>query len=86
MEQETSRLRQSKDPVGLREVGQVAARVAQPMSKDATGKEGGTLYSTFINITDMEFVLVYQMDNAKTHKLDLKTEFANPRKRTIKLE
>lgn len=86
MEQELNRLRQSKNPVGLREVGQVAARAVQPKSKDATGREAGTLYSTFINITDMEFVLVYQLDNAKMNKLDLKTEFANPKRRTIKLD
>jgi choloylglycine hydrolase len=87
MEEEISKFRQSKEPLELRNIGQVAARAMQPRSKNAAGREGGTLYSTFINITDMEFVLVYQMDNAKMHKLDLKAEFAKSGgRRTIRLE
>jgi hypothetical protein len=53
---------------------------------DSKGKIGGTLYSTFINITDMEFILVYKLDNAKTTKLDLLKEFGIKRERKIKLK
>jgi len=50
------------------------------------GKIGGSLYATFINISDMEFKLVYQLNNSKITKLDLKKEFEKPRKQKIKLD
>ncbi|MBC9930535.1 carcinine hydrolase/isopenicillin-N N-acyltransferase family protein [Chitinophaga qingshengii] len=87
MEAAVQQLQASSSPVGLKEVGNIAARAVQPM---ATGgpyrKAYGTLYTSFINITDMEFVLVYKLDNAKQTKLDLKAEFAKPTARTISLQ
>jgi hypothetical protein len=79
-------LRQSKDTVGFKQVGSILARAVQPPAKDAKGKEGGTLYSVFTNITDMEFVLVYKLDNAKKIRLNLNKEFAANQQRTIKME
>jgi hypothetical protein len=53
--------------------------------KNESGRVGGTLYTSFINITDMEFVLVYKLDNHKLTRLDLLDEFAKKRKQKIKL-
>ncbi len=47
---------------------------------------GGTLYSSFINITDMEFILVYKLDNTKITRLDLKGVFKEGKKKRIKLK
>jgi hypothetical protein len=77
--------RTSTDPIQLKDVGNVMAVAVQLPAKDEHGKEGGTLYSTFINISDMEFVLVYKMNSTKIVKLDLKTELEKRGRRKIKL-
>lgn len=85
MEKEIDRLENSVEPIGLREVGNIGARAVQP-PQEVEGKKVGTLYSSFFNISDMEFILVYQLDNSKITKLDLKAEFAKGKKQTIKLK
>lgn len=74
------------DPIDLKAVGNVMARAVQTPQKDSTGKVGGTLYTTFIDLTKMELVLVYKLDNSKTHKLDILAELKTGKKRKIKLE
>ena len=80
-----SKLKNNTKPTDLRTFGNVIAGAVQPMKTTEDGKEFGTLYSSFINITDMEFVLVPKLDNQKMIKLDLKTEFKRTKKRKIKL-
>ncbi|HMR41128.1 MAG TPA: hypothetical protein PKA90_11925 [Ignavibacteria bacterium] len=75
----------SKDTSSLLTVGNFLGQAAQPPKKIENGKTGGTLYSTFIDITKMEFVLVYKLDNAKVTKLDLKKEFGKNSERQIEL-
>lgn len=70
----------------LIQVGNILGGAAQSPGENEAGRVGGTLYSTFINISDMEFVLVYKLDNAKNTKLDLRKEFDANKKRRIKLE
>lgn len=72
--------------VSLLQVGNVLGGAAQPPVEDESGKVGGTVYSTFINITDMEFVLVYKLDNTKFTKLNLRQEFATGKKKKIGLK
>ncbi len=86
MENDISRIRQANDTIGLKTIGNIAAKAVQPKAKNVDGREGGTLYSTFINITDMEFVLIYKLDNTKITKLNLLSEFANIDERKIELE
>ena len=69
----------------LKDVGNVVGKAAQLPAQDETGRIGGTLYSTFIDITDMKFVLVYKLDNARVTTLDLKSVFNKRGKKTIKL-
>ncbi|MDW7694540.1 carcinine hydrolase/isopenicillin-N N-acyltransferase family protein [Flammeovirgaceae bacterium SG7u.111] len=78
-------LEQKEEAATLLSVGNVLGRAAQPPKPDADGKVGGTLYSSFINLSDMEFVMVYKLDNQKVTKLDLATEFANTKRQKIKL-
>ena len=79
-------LQNTNEPVTLLQVGNVLGGAAQPPLKNNENRQGGTLYSTFINITDMEFVLVYKLDNARITKLDLIQEFLVGKKRKIKLD
>lgn len=75
-----------KETIDLKTVGNVISRAVQLPQADSTGKIGGTLYTTFIDLTEMKFVLVYKLDNSKVHKLDIKTELQTGKRRKIKLE
>lgn len=84
MENEIKRLQEGKIPVGLKEAGNILAKAIQPAAMGE--KMGGTLYSIFINLTDMQFVVMVKYDNNRMTKLDLKQEFLAGKKRKIKLE
>ncbi|MEM9673630.1 MAG: hypothetical protein AAF992_13645 [Bacteroidota bacterium] len=86
MQAEIARLEESGEVIDLGVVGNIGAKAVQTAAKDAQGKEGGTLYSSFIDITDMEFVLVYKYDNNRIVKLDLQEEFSHGKKKKIQLE
>lgn len=85
MEEEIKRLEKSGTPINLRAVGNIGAKAVQT-PKEINKKKGGTLYSSFISLSDMKFILVYQLDNSKITRLDLKAEFAKGKKQTIKLK
>ncbi len=85
IDQELLRLQGLETPVDLKMVGNAGAKAVQTPRKTAEGREGGTLYSSFIDITDMKFVLVYKLDNSKMTQLDLKAEFEKRKKQKIPL-
>ncbi len=70
----------------LLKVANFIANAAQAPTADESGKTGGTLYSSFIDITNMELVLMYKLDNSRVTRLDLKEEFATSKKRKINLQ
>ncbi|MDO5978688.1 carcinine hydrolase/isopenicillin-N N-acyltransferase family protein [Flavivirga spongiicola] len=78
--------REIKDTVTLKDVGKVMAKVVQTPQADVTGKVGGTLYTTFIDVTEMKLVLVYKLDNSKVHKLDILKELKRGKSKKIKLK
>lgn len=78
--------RDIKDTIDLKAVGNVIGKAVQLPQMDSTGKVGGTLYSTFIDLTEMKLILVYKLDNSKIHNLDIVTELQTGRKRKIRLE
>jgi len=78
--------REAKDTIDLKAVGNVIAKAVQLPTADSTGKTWGTLYTTFIDLTEMKFVLVYKLDNSKIRKLDILTELQTGKERKIKLE
>ena len=78
--------RDIKDTIDLKAVGNVIAKAVQPPQADSTGKVGGTLYTTFIDLTEMKLVLVYKLDNSKIQKLDIITELHTGKERKIRLE
>lgn len=75
-----------KDTIDLKAVSNVVAKAVQPPQTTLEGKVGGTLYSTFIDLTEMKFVLIYKLDNSQIHKLDILAELRTGKKRKIKLE
>lgn len=75
----------SNDTIDFKSVGNVIANAVQTPQKDSEGKLGGTLYSTFIDLSEMELILVYKLDNSKIQKLDILNELKKGKKRKIKL-
>jgi penicillin V acylase-like amidase (Ntn superfamily) len=86
IEQRLNQLNESKDNLDLKMVGNAIAGAVQIPQKDEKGNLGGTLYTSFINVSDMEFTLVYQLDNSRITKLDLRKEFEKTQKQKIKLK
>jgi choloylglycine hydrolase len=86
IEQRLNQLNKSKESLDLKKVGNAISGAVQLPKTDENGNMGGTLYSTFINVSDMEFTLVYKLDNSKITKLDLKKEFEKTQKQTIYLK
>jgi choloylglycine hydrolase len=86
MESDLHSIATNKEPVDLRRIGKVLAKAVQPPQQDKKGRTFGTLYSTFINLSDMEFKLVYKLDNSKLTQLDLNKVFGEGQQRDIPLQ
>ncbi|WP_422084083.1 carcinine hydrolase/isopenicillin-N N-acyltransferase family protein [Ulvibacterium sp.] len=78
-------LEKNKDSISFLKAANTISNAVQIPNADKEGRTGGTLYSTFINISDMELILVYQLDNKKMSKLNLQSEFDRPKGRKIAL-
>ncbi|WP_426485214.1 carcinine hydrolase/isopenicillin-N N-acyltransferase family protein [Flavobacterium sp. 2] len=78
--------RNAKDTITIKDVGNVIGKTVQPPQKDSYGRLGGTIYSTFIDLTDMKFILVYKFDNSKMQRIDIVKELHTGTSRKIKLE
>ena len=86
IQNELEKLDKQKDLITFNNVGNVIAKVAQTPQKDSEGKIGGTLYTTFINLTEMKLILAYKLDNSKVYKLDILKELDKGKSRKIKLD
>ncbi len=86
MKKELLSVKEKNVPVDLKQIGNIAAKAVQVPTKDEHNREGGTLYSTFIDLTDMEFILVYKLDNSKITRLNLREEFSAGKEKKIKLK
>jgi choloylglycine hydrolase len=78
--------RAAKDTIDLKAVGNVIGKAVQLPQKDTTGKVGGTLYSTFIDLTEMKLVTVYKLDNSKIWKMDILAELHTGKRRRIEMK
>ena len=85
IEKQVVQLEESNGPVDLKAVGNAIAVAVQAPRETDEGRLGGTLYSSFINITDMEFVLVHKLDNSRIIQLDLRKTFETNTKKRIAL-
>ena len=85
IEKRLDEMEESGQPIDLRTVGKAMAGAVQVPRAMEDERVGGTLYTTFMNISDMEFILVYQLDNSKITRLDLNEEFAGKERKRIDL-
>ena len=66
--------------------------VHEPSVEDITTREdenkrlGGTVYVSFIDVTENKFVLSYRLSNDDLVILDLEDEFAKSKRQTINFE
>jgi choloylglycine hydrolase len=75
----------NRDTMSLAKLRVVARKAVQLPKANNAGRQVATLYSTFINISDMQFVLVSKLDDTKPIELNLNSEFKKNKKNIIKL-
>lgn len=81
-----SEMEKSGEIINLLKVGNTFGQAAQPPRENEEGRMGGTLYTSFIDITDNKFFLSYKLSNENVIKLDLNNEFNKTKKQKIKLK
>ncbi|MFC3809385.1 carcinine hydrolase/isopenicillin-N N-acyltransferase family protein [Lacihabitans lacunae] len=85
IKQNLEKLKASGEEVNLLKVGNTIGQAVQPPKADENNQVGGTVYTSFINLTDMEFVLSYKLSNKNVVKLNLNEEFLKDKGHKIKL-
>jgi choloylglycine hydrolase len=86
IEERISEMEKSGEEINLLKVGNTFGQAVQPPSKNEEGRVGGTVYTSFIDITDNQFFLSYKLSNENVIKLDLNNEFNKSKQQKIKLK
>lgn len=81
-----SEMEKSGEEVNLLKVGNTFGQASQPARELEKGRFGGTVYTSFIDITDNKFFLSYKLSNENVIRLDLDTEFGKFERQKIKLK
>lgn len=79
-------MEKSGQEINLLKVGNTFGQAGQIPQKFESGRVGGTVYTSFIDITDNKFFLSYKLSNKNIIKLDLNNEFSTSKRRKIKLK
>jgi choloylglycine hydrolase len=85
MDERAKQLQVAGEEVDLRSVGNTISGAVQVPREDESGRVGGTLYSTFIDLTDLSLVVVPRLDNSRALTLDLKEGFKEGKRLKINL-
>lgn len=80
-----SELENTREEINLLKIGNTFGQAAQPPREGENGRLGGTVYTSFIDITENKFFLSYQLSNENVIQLDLNKEFTQNKGRKIKL-
>lgn len=86
IEKRIQELESSDQEINLLRVGNTFGQAGQPPKAIENGRIGGTVYTSFIDLTDMKFVLSYKLSNKNIVMLDLEAEFLKPKKQKILLK
>ncbi|WP_321345182.1 carcinine hydrolase/isopenicillin-N N-acyltransferase family protein [uncultured Draconibacterium sp.] len=86
IEDRIAEMESSEEEVNLLKVGNTFGQAGQPARELENGRLGGTVYTSFIDITDNEFFLSYKLSNENVIKLDLNIEFDKTTRQKIKLK
>ena len=79
-------LETSGEEITLLKIGNTFGQAVQPARKHENNRFSGTVYTSFINITDNKFFLSYKLSNKNVIKLDLTEEFAKSKRQKINLK
>ena len=79
-------LESSNQDITLNKIGNTVGQAVQVPQKAPNGKELGTLYTTFINISTGQFVLSHKLSNTNIVQLDLNEEFKGKKRKRINLK
>ncbi len=80
-----SEMEKSGEEINLLKVGNTFGQAVQLPSRDENGRVSGTVYTTFIDITDNKLYLSYKLSNKNVIKLDLNNEFNKTKRQKIML-
>ena len=86
IEDRIAEMESSEAEVNLLKIGNTFGQAGQPARELENGRLGGTVYTSFIDITDNEFFLSYKLSNENVIKLDLNIEFDKTTRQKIKLK
>lgn len=81
IEERIAQMEDSGAAIDLKAVGRTVDAAVQPAQDWEEGRKGGTLYTSFFDITDMKMVLVPKLNNSKAIQLDLREEFKKGKRR-----
>jgi choloylglycine hydrolase len=85
IEKRIAQMEKSNEQMNLLTVGNTFGQAAQPPREAEGGRIGGTVYTSFIDVTDNKFYLSYKLSNEDVIKLDLSEEFSGTKRKRIKL-
>lgn len=85
IEDRISELENNREEINLLKIGNAFGQAGQPARELKNGRVGGTVYTSFIDITDNKFFLSYKLSNENVIKLDLNIEFDKTKRQKIKL-
>lgn len=86
IEDSISEMEKSGEEINLLKIGNTFGKAVQPAKELENGRLGGTVYTSFIDITDNKFFLSYKLSNKNVIQLDLNEEFAKSNRRKIELK
>lgn len=86
IEDRISEMEKSGEEINLLKIGNTFGQAGQPPRENEEGRVGGTVYTSFIDITDNKFFLSYKLSNENVIKLDLNIEFDKTKRQKIKLK
>lgn len=86
IEDRIAEMESSEAEVNLLKVGNTFGQAGQPARELENGRLAGTVYTSFIDITDNKFFLSYKLSNENVIQLDLNNEFEKTMRQKIKLK
>lgn len=86
IEKRIRELENGEEEINLLGVGNTFGQAGQSPKVFENGRVGGTVYTSFIDLTDMKLVISYRLSNQRIVKLDLTTEFSKTKKQRIQLK
>ena len=86
IEDKIMELEKGGEKIDLLKIGNTFGQVVQPARELENGRIGGTVYTTFMDITENKFFLSYKLSNENVVQLDLTKEFAKSKRQKIELK